>query len=151
MIYAFKNQINTIIIGNNKEWKQNINIGKRNNQNFVSIPFNNLINQIKYKASLKGIRTLIQEESYTSKASFLDNDMIPTYKKEKENIQALKFSGTRTKRGLYKTKEGKKINADVNGALNIIRKALNVDSDALFHKAKNINGLVFNPVFVNIA
>ena len=75
--------------------------------------------------------------------------MIPTYKKEKENLKALKFSGIRSKRGLYKTKEGKKINADVNGALNIIRKALNVDSDALM--AKNINGLVFNPVFVNIA
>lgn len=129
------NNIGVIIIGVNKGWKQDINIGSKNNQNFVSIPFSQLRQMIKYKAELCGITYIEQEESYTSKASFLDSDNIPVYKKEKEYT----FSGKRIKRGLYKSKKGLIINADVNGSYNIIRKAIpNVFTDG-------IEGVVVHP------
>ncbi len=76
---AVEENISTIIIGHNKDWKQEINIGKRNNQSFVSIPHTMLIDMITYKAAEYGIETLVSEESYTSKASFIDNDEIPIY------------------------------------------------------------------------
>ena len=112
--------ISKIIIGHSKFWKQKTNIGKVNNQNFVSIPFNTLIWMIEYRAKEKGIEVQIQEESYTSKASFLDFDDIPVYKEgDKTNYT---FSGKRIKRGLYKSKEGVLLNADINGAGNTLRK-----------------------------
>ena len=117
--YAYENKIGTIVLGKNDNWKQNINIGKTNNQNFTFIGHAKLIEKIKYKTKLLGINVVIVEESYTSKASFLDNDKIPVYGEDDANI---KFSGTRIKRGLYKSKKGILINADVNGASNIIRK-----------------------------
>jgi len=107
-------------IGYNKEWKQEINIGSKNNQNFVSIPFRKILDILKYKLEDNGIEYKEQEESYTSKASYLDNDDIPTYKEETEEI---KFSGKRIKRGIYKSKQEKIINADLNGALNILKKS----------------------------
>ena len=113
--------ISTLVIGHNKNWKDKINIGKVNNQNFVSIPFNKIINIIKYKLEDNGIQCIEQEESYTSKASFLDNDNIPTFN-EDEN-QKHTFSGKRISRNLYKTKNNKIIDADLNGALNIMKKA----------------------------
>lgn len=119
--HLVSNHINTLIIGKNDGWKQEINIGKKNNQNFVQVPFNNLIHMLKYKCELEGIKFIDREESYTSKASFLDNDVIPTFNK---SIPSPKFSGKRIKRGLYKTKENKIINADLNGALNILRKEI---------------------------
>lgn len=109
---AVSNNFNTIIIGKNVSWKQEINLGRRTNQNFVCIPFNNLINKIKYKASLKGINVIETEESYTSKCSFFD-DEFPC----KHNT----YQGERIYRGLFKSSKGT-INADLNGALNIIRK-----------------------------
>jgi len=118
---AVEEKIGTIIIGHNKDWKQEINIGKRNNQSFVSIPHSLLIEMITYKAIEYGIETLISEESYTSKASFIDNDEIPVYGKKTDKKPV--FSGRRIKRGLYRTKSGVLINADVNGAANILRKA----------------------------
>ena len=116
--HCLDNDIGTIVIGKNNEWKQNSNIGKVNNQNFVSIPFNILIAMIQYKAEREGITVIIREESYTSKASALDDDAIPDYKK----IENPTFSGNRIKRGLYKSKDGTIINADLNGACNILRK-----------------------------
>ena len=113
--------ISTLVIGHNKNWKNKINIGKVNNQNFVSIPFNKVIDIIKYKAEDFGIKCIEQEESYTSKASFLDNDNIPTFN-EDEN-QKHTFSGKRITRNLYKTKNNQIIDADLNGALNIMKKA----------------------------
>ena len=98
---------------------QNINIGKANNQNFTFIGHAKLMEKIKYKAQLLGIEVVVVEESYTSKASFSDKDKLPTYGEDDSNI---KFSGMRVKRGLYKSKKGILINADVNGASNIIRK-----------------------------
>lgn len=118
--FCLENKIGTIVIGKNKQWKTESNLGDKNNQNFIQIPFNKLIFMIEYKARLKGITVIVREESYTSKASFLDLDKIPTYSKNSEN--EYKFSGKRIKRGMYKSKEGKKINADVNGSYNIIRK-----------------------------
>ena len=113
--------ISTLVIGHNKGWKDKINIGRVNNQNFVSIPFNKVIDIIKYKAEDHGIKCIEQEESYTSKASFLDNDNIPTFN-EDEN-QKYTFSGKRISRNLYQTKNNQIIDADLNGALNIMKKA----------------------------
>ena len=112
--YCIQNNIGTIIIGYNLNWKQKTNIGKRNNQNFVQIPFFKLIKQIEYKSHLKGIQVLIINEHHTSKCSFLDNESI-----EKHEI----YVGKRICRGLFKTSKGFIINADVNGAYNIMKKA----------------------------
>ena len=112
--------ISTLVIGHNKGWKDKINIGKVNNQNFVSIPFSKIIDIIKYKLQDHGIKCIEQEESYTSKASFLDNDNIPTFNEVNEKHT---FSGKRITRNLYKTKNNQIIDADLNGALNIMKKA----------------------------
>ena len=114
-----KREVSKLIIGNNGGWKQGINLGKRNNQNFVNIPYKKIIDQIIYKCQMKGIDVIVREESYTSKASFLDYDYIPTINKDDE---VKDFSGKRVKRGLYRTNKGKRINADVNGAYNIMAK-----------------------------
>ena len=121
MNHLVSKEINTLIIGLNKKWKQDINIGKVNNQNFVQIPFNTFISMLQYKCKFEGINVILQEESYTSKASFLDRDFIPTY--SKNNIK-YEFSGYRCNRGLYKSNIFGYINADLNGSLNIMRKAL---------------------------
>lgn len=113
--YLVSNNINTLFIGKNKEWKQNINIGKRNNQNFVNIPFYKLIQMLLYKCALEGITVKEIEESYTSKCSFLDDEEISKHER---------YKGKRIKRGLFKTAGGNIINADVNGGLNILRKAV---------------------------
>ena len=117
--YLIDNNINTLIIGKNDNWKQNVNLGSKNNQNFAYIPFDNLIFMLEYKCKANGIKFVEIEESYTSKASFLDKDKIPTFGKDDTDA---KFSGDRIKRGLYKSKKGILINADVNGACNILRK-----------------------------
>ena len=115
--YFDERDVSKVIIGNNSGWKNGINLGKRNNQNFVNIPYSKFINQLTYKCQLLGITVITREESYTSKASFLDYDEIPNYKDEIKP----KFSGKRIKRGLYKSIT-RKINADVNGAYNIMVK-----------------------------
>jgi len=141
--YAVENDIDTIVIGRNEDWKRNINMGKVNNQKFVTIPYNKFIEMTKYKAYEKGIKVIITEESYTSKASFFDGDIMPTYD-EKSNSKH-SFSGKRIKRGLYQTKDGRLINADVNGALNIIVKVI---PDAFGLRDR---GLVANPLVLSIA
>lgn len=92
---------------------------KVNNQNFVQIPHSQSIKILKHLCERYGINFFEQEESYTSKASYLDNDYIPTYGVDDENA---KFSGKRVHRGLYKASDGTKINADLNGSANILRK-----------------------------
>ena len=99
---AKENEMDTIVIGKNDHWKQEINLGKKNNQNFVQIPHSLLIELITYKANAEGISVILTEESYTSKASFLDEDNIPTY--QSGNNQPHIFSGKRIKRGIYRTK-----------------------------------------------
>lgn len=145
--HAVSNNINTIVIGYNKGWKQDTNIGKKNNQNFTQIPFYKLIQLIKYKAKLKGIKVVIQEESYTSKASFFDNDKIPTYRKNKPEVK-YKFSGKRSHRGLYITSTGLRVNADINGSLNILRKYLKCNSDAILQPADK--GFFVNPLRIKV-
>ena len=137
------NDINTLIVGKNKEWKSNTNIGKKNNQTFVSIPFDIFVSQLKYKCKLNGINMIEQEESYTSKVSFIDNDYIPTYNKDDDKLNA---SGKRIKRGLYQTKNSHYINADINGSFNIMRKYLNVASDHILNG--RCRGFVVNPYLV---
>lgn len=117
-----ENNITTLICGYNKDLKQDSNMGKVNNQNFVSIPYLSLVEMLEYKCKLYEIHFIIQEESYTSKSSFIDNDELPIYNPNDE--KEYKFSGNRIHRGLYKTKNGIKINADVNGAYNIMRKVV---------------------------
>jgi len=128
-----KQNVNTIIIGQNKEWKQNSKLSKKVNQHFVQIPFARLIEMIEYKAKEQGIAVILTEESYTSGTSFLDGEM-PT----KENYNKKR----RLHRGLFKTNNNYLINADVNGAFQIIRKVFpNV-------KADGIEGVVLRPVVV---
>lgn len=105
--------VSTLVVGKNKMWKQDIGIGKKNNQNFVSIPHSEFIHMIKYKCELEGISVIITEESYTSKCSFIDGEKIQKH---------VNYCGNREKRGLFISKNGKKINADLNGSLNILRK-----------------------------
>lgn len=112
--------IETVFIGKNKNWKQELPFGKIVKQRFTYLPYETFIEQLRYKCQLQGILVITQEESYTSKASFLDNDDIPVYG-EVENPM---FSGRRIKRGLYRASDGRLMNADVNGAYNILRKGL---------------------------
>jgi len=114
--------IGTLVIGKNLKWKQESPMRKKDNQHFVQISHARFIDMVTYKARLVGIKVILQEESYTSKASFLDLDPMPVYGEEREEKPA--FNGTRIKRGMYKSKQGYKINADVNGSYNIMRKAL---------------------------
>ncbi|MBL4954966.1 transposase [Neobacillus sp. YIM B02564] len=113
--------IDTIVIGYNAGWKQESDMGKKNNQKFVQIPFHKLISAIENKCLKEGIRFVKQEESYTSKASFLDKDAIPVW--SKNDPFNYSFSGKRIHRGLYRSKTGQCIHADINGALNILRKS----------------------------
>ena len=135
------NDIGQLIIGNNSGGKQNINIGKKNNQEFTKIPHAKLINLLTYKAQLAGIEVVLTEESYTSKASALDGDKLPVYQPKTE-VKPV-FSGKRVKRGLYKTNTGKTINADTNGSLNIARKVIPNFMDG-------IEGLPFIPVVLGL-
>jgi transposase, IS605 orfB family len=118
--YCLNNNIDALVIGLNRDWKQESNLFKINNQSFQQIPFSKIIDKIEYKCKLNNIEVIIREESYTSKSNCLNYDYIPTYKKE--NRKEYKFTGNRIKRGLFKTDSGILINADVNGAINILRK-----------------------------
>ena len=109
-----------VVIGDNKEQKQEIRLGRKNNRKFVQIPHQKLFQMIEYKCKRKGIEVILREESYTSKANFIDNDFIPEF--DPKNKKEYEFSGKRIKRGIYKTSTGKKINADINGAYNIMAK-----------------------------
>lgn len=117
--YAKANQVDVIVIGYNKAQKQGIGIGKQNNQAFVSVPYGKLRQCIRIVAAKLQVPVVEQEESYTSKASLLDLDNIPVYKKGQEPGT---FSGSRIRRGLYRSADGTILNADVNGAGNILRK-----------------------------
>ncbi len=124
--YAVETNSGLIIIGENKHWKQEINIGKKNNQNFVSIPYDKFKAMIEYKAEEFGIDVIFTEESYTSKSSHLDNDPLPVYKKGESHH----FTGKRVSRGLYRWSKGI-INADLNGAMGIVRKVVPETLDLL--------------------
>ena len=129
-----QNNVGNLIIGHNNGWKDSINIGKINNQNFVMIPFDKLISYLKYKCEMAGIMVIETEESYTSKCDALALESIHKHDK---------YKGKRVKRGMFQSSIGKLINADVNGALNIMRKVVGdsyvgkiIDSGWLFRPIK---------------
>ena len=142
--YCINNDIGTLIVGYNETFQRNSNIGKINNQAFVNIPYGQLRSKLEYLCELNGIAFVKQEESYTSKASFWDKDNIPVY--NNDNPKTYQFSGNRIYRGLYKTANGKYLNADVNGALNIMKKSSVVDMSILYGR-----GEVDTPVRIRIA
>ena len=132
--YCLNNDIGKLVLGYNEDFQRNSNIGSINNQNFVNIPYGKLRDKLIYLCKLYGIEFKLQEESYTSKASFFDGDEIPIY--DKENQKEYIFSGKRIKRGLYQTSASELINADCNGALNILRKSKVVDLSILYNRGE---------------
>ena len=139
--YMEANSLNTLFVGKNVGWKDSINLGRTNNQNFVSIPYNMLIQMLEYKCKLAGINVIIVNEAYTSKCSFFDKEKI-----SKHNS----YLGRRIRRGLFISSSGIMINADVNGSLNIMRFGLekqNVKLDVVEEILRPENKrFVFNPV-----
>lgn len=137
--YCINNQINNIVIGKNEGWKQKSTMSKLNNQKFIQIPFQLLIKQLEYKGEEVGINIVSINEAYTSKSSFIDTDLIP------EKLGKYLFSGNRVSRGLYKSKEGILINADVNGSYNILRKC-----NPQFKYDERIEGISLYPVRISL-
>ena len=142
--YCIDNDIGTLIVGYNETFQRDSHIGKQNNQNFVNIPYGQLRSKLEYLCELNNIIFVKQEESYTSKASFWDKDNIPTY--NTDNPKEHQFSGNRMRRGLYKTANGTLLNADVNGALNIMCKSSVVDLSILYSR-----GEVDTPIRIRVA
>ncbi len=134
--YLILHEFGTFVIGKNKQWKTEINIGKKNNQAFVNIPHARFIDMLKYKCELVGIAVIITEESYTSKCSFIDFEEICKHSK---------YLGKRVKRGLFISKNKTKINADCNGSGNIIRKVIPTAFDG-----NGIEGVVVSPKLINL-
>lgn len=132
--YCIKYKIGNIVVGYNDGFQDRSNLGRVNNQNFVQIPLGKLKSRLEYLSKLNGINFVLQEESYTSRASFFDKDDIPSW--NPQNPVSTEFSGTRIYRGLYKTKSGTLVNADVNGALNILRKSNVVSLTALYTRGE---------------
>ena len=133
--------IDTVIFGHNIGQKQDINLGKVTNQNFVQIPFTQLMKQLEYKCELRGIRFIVTEESYTSKCSFIDEEEIKKHSS---------YQGKRVKRGLFEASNGKLINADVNGSLNIGRKYLTKVNMYTKELHEDLVRFVVNPRVVTI-
>jgi putative transposase len=133
--FCLDNELNTIIVGYNEFWKQKVNFGKVNNQKFVQIPFEKMLFMLKYKCEKHGINITTHEESYTSKCSFLDNEIIGKHDE---------YLGKRIKRGMFRSYNGILINSDVNGSYNIIKK--------VFPKAfvNGIEGVAVHPYRVNL-
>ena len=132
--YCLSNDIGTLVIGYNQSFQNKTNLGKRNNQIFTQLPFGKIREKLEYLCKRYNINYILQEESYTSKASFFDNDELPIY--NMDNPQEYEFSGKRVKRGLYRTKSGCRFNADCNGALNILRKSKAVDLTVLCRRGE---------------
>ena len=136
--YCVKHKIGTMVFGRNKEWKDSIQLGKQTNQNFISIPFYKLLNLLKYKCKMIGINLVEQEESYTSKCDAL------AFEEVKHHDE---YKGNRIKRGLFLSSLGKALNADINGALNILRKYLHLKEVNEFPVLQEIidRGLLYRP------
>lgn len=128
-------KITKLVVGYNKGWKQNVNMGKKNNQKFVQIPFARLVSYLEYKCELAGIEIVIHEESYTSKCDSLAFEKIGRHDS---------YLGRRKKRGLFQSSVGKLINADINGALSIMRKVVGDSCESIRRIIDR--GLLFNPV-----
>ncbi len=135
---AVSSDIRTIFVGHNRGWKQEARIGRHGNQNFVQLPFDRLIHQLKYKGAMEGISVVEVEEGYTSKCSFMDDEEIRPH---------AEYAGRRVKRGLFRTASGRLVNADVNGSYNILRKGAKRNRDAVMPADA---GFVYNPVKVSL-
>jgi IS605 OrfB family transposase len=142
--YCIRNDIGTLIVGYNTTFQRSSDLGRQMNQVFVGISFGILRRKLKYLCEMNGIRYVEQEESYTSMASFWDLDEMPVY--GEAGLVPPVFSGRRICRGLYQDRSGRRINADVNGALNIMRKCNIVSLRALYDR-----GDVDTPVRIRIA
>lgn len=136
--FCIKKNITLLVIGKNDNWKQSLNLGAKTNQNFTNIPHARFIDMVKYKCEMHGIAVKVTEESYTSKCSFIDGEEI-----KKQKI----YMGKRTKRGLFVSNDGTKINADCNGAYNILRKVVQTIS----YRDLLDRGLVVSPAIIKIA
>ena len=136
--YCVEHKIGTIVFGRNKEWKDSIQLGKQTNQNFISIPFYKLLKMLEYKCKMIGINLVEQEESYTSKCDSLAFEEVKCHDK---------YKGSRIKRGLFLSSLGKALNADINGALNILRKYLHLKEVNEFPVIQEIidRGLLYRP------
>ena len=132
--YCFYNDIGNLVIGYNQTFQNKTNLSKKNNQIFTQLPFGKIREKLEYLCKRYNINYVLQEESYTSKASFFDNDDLPIY--NADNPQTYEFSGKRIKRGLYQTKNNYLFNADCNGALNILRKSKVVDLSVLYNRGE---------------
>ena len=142
--FCINNDIGTLVVGYNETFQRGSDMGKSNNQTFLNIPYGQLRSKLEYLCQLNGIVFVKQEESYTSKSSFWDRDDIPIY--NNDNPKDYTFSGKRIKRGMYQCSNGKCLNADVNGALNILRKSNVVSLERLYTR-----GEVDTPVRIRIA
>jgi putative transposase len=142
--YCISHDIGTLVVGYNETFQRGTNLDRQNNQNFVNIPYGRLRDKLEYLCELNGIAFVKQEESYTSKSSFWDKDELPVY--NADNPKTYRFSGNRVHRGLYKTASGRTFNADVNGALNILRKSNVVDLSILYAR-----GDVDTPIRIRVA
>ena len=140
--YCIDNEINTIVIGHNKGWKDEVNLGKKTNQKFVCIPHSTLICMVQYKARMAGINVKENNESHTSKCDHLALEPI---------CHQRKYLGKRVKRGLFQSSTGKLLNADVNGGLGILLKSNVIRNAKGFISTLLDNGLAFNPVKINIS
>lgn len=144
---CLKMKCGILVIGLNKDFKKNVTLRKADKQNFIHIPFGMLVNMLKYKAEAAGIKVVLTEESYTSKASFLDGDALPVYGDKVET----KFSGRRISRGLYRSKKGLMINADVNAALNIMKKAVPEAITSLWDRGVGLEAIMATPLVLKVA
>ena len=142
--YCISNDIGTLVVGYNETFQRDTNMGKVNNQIFVNIPYGQLRSKLEYLCELNDIVFVKQEESYTSKASFWDRDAIPIY--NNDNPKTYIFSGKRIHRGMYQCANGKCLNADINGALNILKKSNVVSLEGLYTR-----GEVDTPIRIRIA
>ena len=133
--YCLSNDIGTLVIGYNQSFQKKPRMkDKKTKQTFTQLPFGKIREKLEYLCKRYNINYIAQEESYTSKASFFDNDELPIY--NIDNPQKYTFSGSRIKRGLYRTKNGYRFNADCNGALNILRKSSVVDLSVLYSRGE---------------
>lgn len=128
--YCLAHGIGIVVCGYSPGFQMNSNMGRVNNQNFTQLPFGQIRGKLQYLCELYGMRYVEQEESYTSKSSFIDRDELPVY--NADNPQKYEFSGKRIHRGMYRSANGIEINADVNGALNILRKSKVVSLEGLY-------------------
>ena len=139
--YMKANNLNTLFVGKNNGWKDSINIGKTNNQNFVSIPYNTLIQMLDYKCKLVGINMVIVNEAYTSKCSFIDNEKICKHET---------YKGKRISRGMFRTANGLYINADINGSFNIMRLGIEKCNCDVHNIVPTDMRFVYNPIRIRV-